>query len=114
MGLHLHGGALVVVGYRDRVDEADEIAGDQGRIAHPVGDDAQRGTHRPHAMDDDSGQPDRLGDPVGVVNRIEICRRTGVAHHIRPGQVQLQIGQPIAGSNLGQFDGGHATASSRV
>ena len=76
-----HLDTVVVVGHDDRVGELAAELDDLG-AAGPVRDGARGQRHREHAVGDHARQPDRGGDPVGPVDRVEVAARAGVADQV--------------------------------
>ena len=73
-----------LVGDDDRLGEAGAVLDDAAGVADPVGDDGDRRAHREHAVGDDVGQADLLGEALVPVDRVAVAatlRRTarGVA-----------------------------------
>src|SRR4029453_11231372 len=93
----------------DHRREADLEPLDGGGVAGPAGDHAGGDPHGVHAVGDHPGQPDRLGDLVAPVDRVEVAGRAGVADQVQALDGLGDLGEGVAGPDPGQVDvGAHA------
>src|SRR6476661_6396946 len=100
-----------VVGHHDRLGEADAVLDDATGVAGPVGDEGDGRTHREHAVRDDVGQSDLLGEPLVPVDAVAVEGGPGVLHQTSPVDVDRDRRQHVTDRDLGEGADGRGRRS---